>query len=126
MSTLSPKFVNPHGQGSRTNLPQCIDASAAQYDTLDAAAVVTITGQAGRKIVVSQVIWSYSSAPTGGAVTIADGTTTLSWDVTAAGPGSVSFTPPLAFAVGATVTVTVADPGGAIVSKLVVNAYVQT
>ena len=126
MGTLAPKFVNPHGQGSRTNLPQCIDASANQYATLDDVAVVTITGQAARKVVISQVIWSYNSAPTGGAITIADGTTTLSWDVTAAGPGSVTFTPPLAFAVGANVTVTIADPGGAIVSKVIVNAYVQT
>lgn len=122
---LTPKFVNPFGQGSITNLPQCIDVSADQYSTLDAAAVVTITGQTGYKIIVTQVFWSYNSAPTGGAITITDSTTTLSLDITAAGPGSITFTPPLAFAEDATVTVTLADPGGAIVSKVFVNAYVQ-
>ena len=123
---LTPQFANPHGQGSQTVFPQAMIAAAAQYETLDAAATVTITGQTGRRVTVSQVIWSYSAAPTGGAVTIADGTTTLSWDVTAAGFDECTFSPPLAFAAGATVTVTLADPGGAIVSKLIVNAYVQS
>lgn len=122
---LTPQFVNPHGQGSRTIFPQAMIASADQYHTLDAAGTVAITGQAGRRIIVEQVIWSYSGAPTGGAITIADGTITLSWDVSAAGFGECTFSPPLAFTAGATVTVTLADPGGAVVSKLIVNAYVH-
>lgn len=122
---LTPQFVNPHGQGSRTVWPQAMIASVDQYTTLDAAAVVTVTGQAGRKVVVEQVIWSYSSAPTGGAITITDGTTTLSWDITAAGFDECTFSPPLAFVTGANVTITLADPGGAIVSKVIANAYVQ-
>ena len=121
----TPKFVNPHGQGSQTVFPQSMNAAAAMYHTADAAAEVIVTGQAGRKIVVSQVIWSYNSAPTAGAITITDGTVTLSWDVTAAGWDECTFTPPLAFTAGASVTVTAADPGGAIVSKLTVNAYVN-
>lgn len=122
---LTPQIVNPNAQSSQFVYPQAIDASADMYTTLDAAAAVTVTCPTGKKVVISQVIWSYSSAPTGGAVTITDSTTTLSWDVTAAGPGSVSFTPPLAFAKSTNVTVTVADPGGAIVSKVVVLAYVH-
>ena len=122
---LTPQFANPHGQGSQTVFPQALNAAAAQYETLDAAAVVTVTGQTGRKVVIEQVIWSYSAAPTGGAITIADGTITLSWDITAAGFDQCIFARPLAFTAGATVTVTLADPGGAIVSKLVVVAYVQ-
>ena len=122
---LTPQFANPHGQGSQTVFPQSLNATAAMYHTLDAAAEVIVTGQTGRKIVVSQVIWSYNSAPTGGAITITDGTVTISWDVTAAGWGECTFTPPLAFTAGASVTVTAADPGGAIVSKLTVIAYVQ-
>lgn len=122
---LTPQFVNPHARGSRVIQPQSMIASIDQYATLDAAATVTVTGQAGRKVVVEQVIWSYSAAPTGGAVTITDGTVTLSWDVTAAGFDQCLFSPPLAFAAGTNVTVTLADPGGAIVSKLIVNAYVE-
>jgi len=122
---LTPQFVNPHGQGSKTIFPQSMIAAAGQYTTLDNAAVVTITGQTGRRVVVEQVIWSYSAAPAGGAVTITDGTTTLSWDVTAAGFNECTFKPPLAFAAGADVTVTLADPGGAIVGKIIANAYVM-
>lgn len=124
---LTPQFVNPHAQGSRTILPQSLDADVNQYatGTGGAAAAVTVTGQTGRKVIVSQVVWSYSAAPTGGAVTITDGTTTLSWDVTAAGPGTVTFAIPLAFAVSTNVTITVAGGGGTVVSKLVTSAYVQ-
>ena len=122
---LTPKYANPHAQGSRIIFSQCIDASVDQYATLDAAAAITVTGQAGLKVIVSQIIWSYNSAPTGGSITITDGTITLSWDVTAAGFDQCTFVPPLAFTESADVTVTAGDPGGAIVSKLIVNAYVQ-
>lgn len=122
---LTPQFANPHGQGSQTIFPQALNASADMYHTLDAAGSVIVTGQTGRKVVVEQVIWSYSGAPTGGAITISDGTITLSWDVSAAGFGECTFSRPLAFTAGASVTVTLADPGGAVVSKLIVVAYVN-
>ena len=122
---LTPQFVNPHGRGSKTTQNQSMIAAAAQYETLDAAAAITITGQTARRVVVEQVIWSYSAAPANGAVTITDGTTTLSWDVTSAGFGQCTFSPPLAFAVATNVVITLADPGGAIVSKLIANAYVE-
>jgi len=58
-------------------------------------------------------------------VSLADGTTTISLDITAAGFNQVTFVPPLDFAVSQTVTVTLAAPGGAVVGKLLVNAYVE-
>lgn len=122
---LTPRFMNPHARGSRTIQPQSMAVLPDQYATADGATVITITGQAGRCIVVEQVVWSYSASPAGGSVTIADGTTTLSWDVTSGGFDQCVFSPPLAFAAGATVTITLADPGGAIVGKLVANAYVE-
>ena len=125
---LTPIFVNPHGQGSRTIWKQSVDASAAQETTGagGASSVVTITAAAQRKIEVGQVFWSYDAAPTGGGVTISDGTTSLTWAVTASGFDSVTFDPPLAFAVGTNVVVTLAAPGGSVVGKLIVNAWVRS
>ena len=127
---LTPQFVNPHGQGSRTTWKQPMIASGDQYGTLDAAVAITVTGQTGRRVVVTQVAWSYNSAPTGGAVTIQDSdgspVTYFSLDISAAGPGSFTFEPPIALPSGLNAVITLADPGGAIVGKLFVNAHVQS
>jgi hypothetical protein len=90
------------------------------------AATITITGQTGRPTILSQVDWSYSSAPTGGNIKVQDGSTTI-WevDVTAAGPGFKTFTPPLSITPGANMVITLAAPGGAIVGKVDCYAWVE-
>ena len=126
---LTPQEYGGAGQGTNLIAVTCLPADANQYSTLDAAASVTITGTTGKKVIIRQVVWSYSAAPANGALTITDGqgspTTYFSVDITAAGPGSITFDPPIAMPVSLSPVVTLADPGGAIVSKLWVNAYIE-
>ena len=121
---LAPPFMRPNPNADFV-FPACMSASVDQYATAAGAAVVTVTAPTDQKVIIDQVIWSYNSAPTGGAVTITDGTITFSWDVTAAGPNAITFSPPQAFLKGANVTVTLAAPGGSIVGKVIVLAHVQ-
>lgn len=107
--------------GIHLTVPVGVDAATDLYATLDAAAVVTITASA-LPVYVRNVVCSYSAAPTGGALTITQGATTFfSIDITTAGPHVIPVD--LKFAGGANVVVTLADPGGTVVSKLNVNAY---
>ena len=128
---LTPKFVNPHGQGSRTVFPQTILASPDQTATgsAGAATAITVTGQSGRSIFVRQLAWSYSATPTSGLITVQDsaGTPATYFDlhVTEGGPDGWVFSPPLGLPSGLNAVVTLAAPGGAVVGKLFVNAYVH-
>jgi hypothetical protein len=97
------------------------------YATLDAAAVITLAAASDTRYVLHEVQWSYSAAPAAGALTVAVGvgpTTILSVDITAAGPGAFQL---LKFgALGEQMIITLADPGGSIVSKLSVTYSKQT
>ena len=59
------------------------------------AAVVTYAAAEGLSHVVSGILWSYSTSPTGGNLKIEDGAgnTVLSFDITSAGPGFLPFEP---------------------------------
>lgn len=70
----------------------------------------------GYSIVVGSVSWSYDTTPTGGAITVSDGTTSISHKVSAAGPNSITFNPPLLFADTTAVTVVAAAGGGAVIA----------
>lgn len=87
-----------------------------------AVATVTLAAVAGRAHVIHQVHYSYSAAPTGGAVTIGDGVDTLfSQDVIASGQGEITFDPPKRVVTGRQCIITVAAGGGAVVAKNNVN-----
>lgn len=125
---LTPPFVNASSQGARKVTPFPIPADGNQKETGTAgnATTITVTGQSERNVIVRQVAWSYSAAPTNGGVTITDGTTTyFDLHVTAGGPDAWIFSPPLAMPEGLSAVVTLAAPGGAVVGKLFVNAYVE-
>lgn len=128
---LTPQFINTHAQGSQRVFPQAIPASGDQSATGagGAATAITVTGQSGRNVCIKQVSWSYSDTPTGGSITIADSAgspvTYFSLHVTAGGPGGWTFSPALSLPAGLNSVVTLAAPGGAIVGKLFVNAYVE-
>lgn len=125
---LTPAFINPHGQGSRTVVSFSVPGSGDQKATGTAgnATSITVSGQTGRNVIVRQVAWSYSAAPTNGEITVTDGTTTyFTLHVTAAGPDGWIFSPPLSMPKGLDAVVTLAAPGGSVVGKLFVGAYVE-
>ena len=128
---LTPQFVNPHGQGARTVLPVVTLGSGDQSATGSAgnATTVTVTGQAGRRVIIRQLGWSYSAAPSNGSIMVADSAgspvTYFSIHVTDAGPDGWVFAPPLALPTSLNAVVTLAAPGGAVVGKLFVSAYVE-
>lgn len=93
------------------------------------AAVVTYAAEAGKKHCISGVAWSYSAAPTGGNLKIEDvsGTTIFSIDITAAGPGIITFPiPKKSAAVNTAMIVTLASGAGSVVGKLsVLNHWTE-
>ncbi len=73
-------------------IPYAIPATAAMTGTAVAATAVTITVAAptisGQRNVIDGVVWSYSAAPTGGHISVKDGSTVVfECDITAAGAG---------------------------------------
>lgn len=128
---LTPQYVNPHGQGSRTVYPITVIGSGDQSATGSAGAAtsITVTGQSGRRVIVRQIGWSYSAAPAGGSIALVDSAgspvTYFDLHVTAAGPDGWVFSPPLALPAGLNAVITLAAPGGAVVGKLFVSAFVE-
>jgi len=85
------------------------------------AAIASVTVPDDEYAVIDWVWYSYSAAPTGGNLKIdLGGTVLVDVDITAAGPGFVSFgNQPLTDATkGSDITVTLASGGGAIVGSL--------
>lgn len=85
------------------------------------AAVVTILAEATGRHVLCRIVWSYSAAPTGGKLTITGEGTTLEFDITASGPGSLPLT--YVGVKNTNVVVTLASGGGAVVGKVNVEYY---
>jgi hypothetical protein len=85
-----------------------------------AAATITYPTQgAGIANVLSAIICSYSAAPTGGGLTISDGSDAVfALDITAVGPFTIPFEPPLIGTENNTMAITLAGGGGAVVGKL--------
>jgi hypothetical protein len=96
---------------------QAIDASVS---SANATATVTYPAAgAGKAHVISGVAWSYSAAPTGGGVTLADGTNTVfTLDVTASGPGYIDFVPPKQGTPNVAMVATILPGSGSVVGKL--------
>lgn len=74
---------------------------------------------------IAGVAWSYGAAPTGGNLQVIDnpGNLLFSTDITAGGPGSVLFNPPIACGAGRGLTVTLAAGSGTVVGKLSVLGH---
>jgi hypothetical protein len=90
------------------------------------AAVVTLAAPgAGRSNVVASVEWSYSAAPTGGQLTIANGISTWTVYVTDGGPGFFRWEPPKRYADNRAVTVTLAAGGAAVSGTVNVHAWIE-
>lgn len=102
---------------------------ATTADTATAAAntavAITYTANANVRHAVKQIVVSYSAAPTGGNLTIADGAGTTVFDVaiTAAGPTTITLDPPLSGSYNTALVITLAAGGAAIVGKLNARHY---
>jgi hypothetical protein len=95
----------------------------------NAAATVTYAAAgAGKYNVITGVAWSYSAAPTGGNLQIADGANVLlNIDITAAGPGFFMFPTPKKGSNNTALTLTLAAGGAGVVGRLsVLGAWVET
>jgi len=115
----------PQGRQVRSiREPVAGDAAMVNVGAGGAASAITIVAPAassGRFILIERVDWSYSAAPTGGRLTITDGTSTFfDIDITAAGPGFAEVYRRITKETNAIVTL--AAPGGAVVGKLNVVA----
>lgn len=108
--------------------PSSVSSAAADCHAPGAATAAVVTyaaDESGRGHVVSGLAWSYSAAPTGGNLKIEDGSgnTVFTMDITAAGPGSVTFTPPKRGLPNTALIATLASGAGAVVGKLSVIGH---
>jgi len=87
-------------------------------------ATSTITPGTGKAACVGSLSWSYADDPTGGSITLTDGTTTLAWYIKTGGPGFLVFNPPIRFAVGAPVVGTISQ-SSTINRSIHVNGFID-
>jgi hypothetical protein len=97
--------------------------AAGAADGSDTA--ITITAIAGRIHVIHGIRWSYSAAPTGGALTVVDDAaspnTLFQVDAPAAGYKEIVFDPPREVGQGVGLVITLAGGGGVIRGRLAVD-----
>lgn len=84
------------------------------------AAVVTYSAVTGQRHVLTGIAWSYSGTPTNGNLKVEDGvgTTVVSLDITAAGPGFIPFPPPLSGSPNTALIITLAAGGSGVSGKV--------
>lgn len=78
--------------------PGSVEASSDNVDqpAANTAAEITLFNIAGIPQVIGGVAWGYDADPTGGSLTITDGTDTLFYvPITKGGPGYFNFIPPM-------------------------------
>jgi hypothetical protein len=108
-------------------LPLKLDSNYCAASAGGAAVSLTLAADAARPGNIFQIISSYSAAPTGGRLSISDGSNTLfDIDIVASGPLVINWPVPVCGGPNVTLTVTLAAPGGAIVGKLNILAFALT
>lgn len=90
-------------------------AAAAPVEN-KAAIATTTSPEANMRQRVVKVIFSYSATPTGGKLTITDGTLTIEHDIAAS--GVVELEPNVQFTAGVPVKATLAAGGAAVLGKI--------
>ena len=87
----------------------------------DHAVAAIGAGSTNSSAYLSRIVWSYQTAPTSGGINIYAGSSTAgvitSFDITAAGPDSISFDP-LGGVTGTAVTVELLEGGSSVIGKL--------
>lgn len=112
---------------ARLILPLDAGTGNVSAPAANTAAAVTCAAVTGRRQHLALVAWSYSAAPTGGRLTLADGAdTVLDLAITGAGPGSL-FGSNIALRgeVGTALVATLAAGGAGISGKLNAYCYVE-
>lgn len=112
---------------ARLLLPLDAGTGNVSAPAANTAAAVTCAAVSGRRQHLALVAWSYSAAPTGGRLTLADGAdTVLDLAITAAGPGNL-FGSSLALRgeVGNALVATLAAGGAGVSGKLNTYCYVE-
>lgn len=101
-------------------LPKLASTADTDAPAANTAAVITYAASTGFKHAIGNVHLSYDGAPTGGNLKIEDGsgTTVFSVDVTAAGPDSINFDPPLMGSEGTALIITLAAGGAGVTGKV--------
>ncbi len=84
----------------------------------DTAAVVALAAAEDIRHVVTCILWSYNATPTGGSLTITDGTTTIVVAVVDQGPGKIDLPRAFCGIQGDAVTVTLAAGGGGVTGRV--------
>lgn len=82
---------------------------------------------AGISNVIGAVYWSYNAAPTGGKLTIEDGSGTIVFevDITSAGPGQLNFEPQQKGTANTALIITLAAAGAAVTGKLNITHWTE-
>lgn len=84
---------------------------STQAPSSNTAATRTLAAQATARWVLTSVSWSYSDTPTNGSLTITWGSNTMTYYITAGGPGILTFASKLKFPTNTAVTITLAAAG---------------
>ena len=92
------------------------------------ATVLTVAPALNQRVVLKDLLFSYSAPPTGGNLSItrtgAPAVVYLDLDITQGGPGPLMFqTEPMVFAPNESITITLAGGGAAIVGKLLARTW---
>jgi hypothetical protein len=106
--------------------PHNLPAGLSHAPAAATAAVVTLNADADKVNILGQIFYSYTATPTGGEIKVEDEAGTVIFgplDITAAGPGSFTFQPPIAGRKNKAMIITLASGAGAVVGTLTVNAW---
>jgi hypothetical protein len=102
-------------------------SSNVHFPAANTAAVVTkgAPGE-GVKHVLGGIYWSYNDTPSGGSVSVVDGSTSVfSEGVTSGGPGYFPFQPPMSLTENAQMIVTLAAGGAGVTGRLNLHAWTE-
>jgi hypothetical protein len=109
-------MIGQHASPSSVNN---VHATAAA----DTAVVITLAASPGHRHLIHGMQWSYSAAPTGGRLTVADGITTIfDVDITAAADRYDKVISMLKGSINTAMTITLAAGSGTVVGKLNVQS----
>jgi hypothetical protein len=95
----------------------------SNFPAIGTGASVAVAGLAAHEVHIHKVLFGYDSDPTGGLLTVTDGSKIQKVPVTKGGPGAVNLN--YIGSIGSTVTITLSAGGGAVTGYLNVDASLE-